>query len=342
MRRGFTLIELMVSIAITGIVTTAVVAAFAGVNALLARAERQSELRSKAKSLSDFFVTELQQVGGGAVRPHMAVFVEDSCAPRGDFPTCTSGAINTDRLMYARTLPGFDSCTLESASGGLGGTVTATIKKDASGKCDCLSAAWDAKTVYLTKEDQFIQRFVDGPPSGCTVKLKPGQTVHQNLTSGLSDVDTGVLTVVSMVTVFVDHATHKLRAHVNANQETPTSIVFNDNSTDHETATLANDVYDFQVVTGYDNGSDGILKRTGGPDDEWMGNAAADAMGSGGLAASTLTDLRAVRVNFVVGATGMASGNTVQIEGSQLLTIPKTLLHTATSNAMLRNTFLFQ
>jgi prepilin-type N-terminal cleavage/methylation domain-containing protein len=345
MRRGFTLLELMVSIAITGIVTTAVVAAFAGVNSLLARAERQSELRSTAKALGDFFVTELQQVGGGAVRPHLAVFVENACGARGDFPTCTQQvAVKTDRLMYARTLPGLESCTVDTLTISSGlfdtATITAKMKVTAPAPC-CLSPPngdWVNKTVYLSKEDQFTQRFVSAVDlSTCTATLLPGQTTH-NKAAGIADLLGGTVTRVAMVTVFVDPTSHALKAHVNTNQEAPNAIVFGTN----EIATLANDVYDFQVVSGYDDGSDGILKRTGGADDEWLGNAATDAMGAGGLSSSTSIDLRALRLSFVVGATGMSAGNTVQIEGSVPLTIPKTLLHTATSNAMLRNTFLFQ
>jgi prepilin-type N-terminal cleavage/methylation domain-containing protein len=354
--RGFTLLELMVSMALVSVILTAVVSAFGTMSSILSRTERQSELRSRAKALSDFFVSDLQLVGGGAVRPHMALHVENNVAnARGAYPSSTDGPRTSDRLSYVRVLPGLVDCALTTASADItssGGdfktaTITVKVPKPVAPDTGCiLSGTWVNKLVHLTKDDFYSQRYVSSftgdVTTGWTVTLKPGvypasSTGEATKTAAevLGTFAGGVLTRVAVVTVYLDVATHRLMAHINADDQNADSVAISPG----ESAVLAHDVYDFQALLGYDVDGDARLPRTGGTDDEWMFNAPSDAT-TGTLMDVSLSDLRAIRIGVVVGAKGLTVPAVV--EGGASINLPGITAHATTANAMLRNTFIFQ
>ena len=76
-RRAFSLIELAVASAMAGVISVAAIGAFAHLNRQLVRTQRYTSASDNAKSVVDLLVTDMQGVGGGAIRPWMAIRLED-------------------------------------------------------------------------------------------------------------------------------------------------------------------------------------------------------------------------------------------------------------------------
>ena len=101
-RRGYTLIELTVALAIGTVVGVAALSAFASFNQQRVRIERLTTGEDIAKIVVQYLVREAQRVGGSVLRPWQAVVVEqDPC--RSECNDSCSGlpSVAGDRVTFA-------------------------------------------------------------------------------------------------------------------------------------------------------------------------------------------------------------------------------------------------
>ncbi len=98
MRRGYTLIELAVSLAMAAVISTAALSAFAAFNRHRVRIERSTSADDIAKTVVQYLVRESQRIGGSALRPWQAIAVEqEPCATNARGIPCVAG----DRVTFA-------------------------------------------------------------------------------------------------------------------------------------------------------------------------------------------------------------------------------------------------
>lgn len=86
--RGFSLIEVAVAGAIASVVGLAAISTFAILARQMTRLQAEAGVNDEAKTIVDALVGELQGVGGGQVRPWMALRVDD-------------GGTGSDRVTWA-------------------------------------------------------------------------------------------------------------------------------------------------------------------------------------------------------------------------------------------------
>ena len=104
--RAFNLLEVAVASAIAGIIAAAAVSSFAVLNRQLVRLQAETGASDDAKTLIDFLVTDLQAVGGGNVRPWMALWVEDNTQATATRNAAFGQTTRTsDRITYALAVP---------------------------------------------------------------------------------------------------------------------------------------------------------------------------------------------------------------------------------------------
>ena len=113
--RAFNLLEVAIASAIAGIIAAAAISSFAVLNRQLVKLQAESGASDDAKTLIDFLVTDLQAVGGGNVRPWMALWVEDNTqsTPLRD-SAFNQSPRTSDRITYALTVPDTRTCQITS------------------------------------------------------------------------------------------------------------------------------------------------------------------------------------------------------------------------------------
>lgn len=91
-RRGFTILELLLAITLSAVVTTAAITATVSLQRSFAAARERLARVDDARLLLEALVDRVRLAGGGLVRPWQAVSV--SCTPDGrqTLPTCDAGA----------------------------------------------------------------------------------------------------------------------------------------------------------------------------------------------------------------------------------------------------------
>ena len=113
-RRGFTLMELAVALAATGVVALAATMLFSLYAQLIKRARIQSQLVSRGRGTLEYVLDESRRAGGDGVDATASVFIENGCGARGGFPDCHG----TDRLTVVQPLGGYGKCTVDAQLGG--------------------------------------------------------------------------------------------------------------------------------------------------------------------------------------------------------------------------------
>jgi prepilin-type N-terminal cleavage/methylation domain-containing protein len=319
--RGVTLIELMVATTIAGIVIAGAVSSVATIQRFVVEAGRSAELDGEAKLLVDYLVASSQGLGGGAIRPWVVVNVDDNW----------DAANMTDRVTIVEIDDSLGECTIESHPGH-----GAVFTFDAS-DC-CIDSTWDGREVIATSPNgNFFMTLTVGTatstPGNCQGNFPPGLT---NLTGfdRLPGTDTdmvgGAIVLGKVSRFFLDSTRHVL-------------VMEKDTDGDGvmEQIDLADSVYDFQAALGYDPDRNGIIVEDGTTADEWLFNAPADALGSGGLVTATGADLRMINYGVAMGVKTTLTANTVQILNGSPKTAPGIFLRGTHGAAMFRNLALF-
>jgi Tfp pilus assembly protein PilE len=302
--RGFSLLEVMVSIGVMMLLAEAVAVAYVNMMGQSKRSKVHSTLDDQLKYLGNYFTYRLQGVGGGAVRPWAAVWVEDNCGARSVFPGC----VGSDRITTATSDPVLSECAIVGTAG------PSTLQIDASAGC-CLTAAFGSRQAVLSNGDFFSQQYLTNVQTGpCTVDVAPGVAIGgiNSPPGAFNGWIGGRLTVVDVGTIYLDMATNELREFKDLN--------FNGVIDPGEESVLANQVYDLQFALGYDaNPRDGRITNNGDDTDEWLynSNGVNEGFGIGGLTGAVPSDLRMIEVGLLMGdqQPGLGTGPIAVLNG---------------------------
>lgn len=308
--RAFTLIELMVALAIAGVVFAAATSSVVVVMKTLKRTEKQIQIDIETKILAEYLSSKLRVIGGGALRPWHGIDLEENW--NGD---------GSDRLTVLELASENDSeCVITQHNNG------AAIKFDQN-DC-CLDSNWSGQQLLVASKgaEKWLSVFSTGvnvsPGASCQIidsggnglgKSKPTHTAGEtpNFTGG-------TLVAVRVKRYWLDNASHQLKMDVSS-----------DNANTFETQILADNVHDLQFALGYDiSPVDGKITNTVSIHDEWLGNATGDGLGTAGLLNAKEHELRMLQVGVIIG------GNISGLSGrAQVLNGPERVLE----NGILRS-----
>jgi len=259
--RAFSLLEMMVAMALAGIIAASAIGAGTAINRVMVDSRRRVVVWDEAKRVEEALLSRVQEAGGDPLAAFQSVIVEDSCvadASRG-LPDC----FGADRITIISARADVPSCDVE-ASG-------ATLRVDAADPC-CITPDFTGPAI-LVLPNEVVTRSLHNPnvPS-CHVTAPPGQgnPVPKTLTNGTK----GTLALVTMETIFPRRkgATNEYELLVWRDAGSP-----GNNKVDvGELQLFADRIYDFQIALGFDsNPEDNDVVDTNSSTDEWLGNAEA-------------------------------------------------------------------
>ncbi len=321
MRRAFSMIELSISMAIAGLVTTAAVSAFAGLNRQLTTIGASTRAADESKTLVAHSMVRLQEVGGGSLRPWDSVVVQPPpAAAQGPAPATTT----TSRVWYGLSVGGAVDCPIHAI------TDTEVVTTEVCCLSNMLAMV---KNGHVCPEGLVAQAILaDGDTRhqrGITLATvnEATHTCRLQTIDGFmsfadrgeqADLVGGVLTPVLLQVLAVDESTHELVEHRDRNSDGVMA--------DDERLLLADGVYAFRARLGWDEDDNGVE-----PDEWTTGAEAADR-----------TRLRQIELGVVVGASlhDVRLGNTVSFGGVDYH-VPGQRLEATVSKALFRNLFLF-
>jgi prepilin-type N-terminal cleavage/methylation domain-containing protein len=295
MRRGYSLIEFAVALAVAGTLATAALGAFSLLNRSVFSMRARSIAETKLQRTLSSLVSDAQEVGGGAIRPWHAVFVRPG-DPASD---------DADTLLLLTVPPGAGVCELAFKAGPFGHARTS----GGSASC-CLTTLFPSgQPTGLA----VVAREVDGEPAVVgrigAAECKVGITAlfddenGGSLSSSNSEDDArwagATLSPATGKLVFLDRQTKRLHAWVLTSTADGACAVPAVLASDTHAArlgglrteglciderVLAEDVEDLQVALGYDGNADGQLVETATgstvagvtEEEEWLGNAASE------------------------------------------------------------------
>lgn len=315
---GFSLVELMVGLAIAGVVLSAAVTSVLAVLQTLKRTERQIELDMEAKQVAEFLVMNLQGIGGGSLRPWHGLLLERDWSGEG-----------SDRLTVLEVDPDLDECVV------LARAATGAVIDVGGGASCCLDASWEHRHLLAVDATgaEWASLYATGMSlAACNLVFPPGNNgLGQSKALLGGTFSGGAIIPVVVKRYWLDHTHHRLMV----DEALPGSNSFH-------SSVLSDRVYDLQFALGYDaSPADGDVVDTRSAADEWLGNHASDAMTAGALVPATDADLRMIAVGVVVGAPlrGVSIG-TSALDGP-FRQQPHTLLRSVEGKAYLRNSGLF-
>ncbi len=328
--RAFSLVELMVAVAIAGAVSAAAIMSVVAVSSVLGRTRDVAVIDDNAKQLTEFFVASVQGAGGKGIRPWAGLQVVDRNNP-------TTGS---DTLIIVRADPVVPECAIVGRPGA--GAVM-ELAKDETGTICCNTAAHANRKLMIVTPDGNewgVAVSNNSNTSSCHVNFPPGgggvdvDATMSKLPSNQDNFVGGLLVVATSERWFRTTANELIRER----DDNDDGVISAD-----ERIVAAEDVFDFQVAEGYDVDGDGIIFDDGGPDDEWFGNNAGDTKASGVLQDVPVDRLRMLQIGVIV---GVPDGSSVAAPAVSLLdgparSAPGTLLRAANGRAYLRNLLTF-
>jgi len=327
------------------IVVTAATTAFIGITKHTTGLSRDIHLDDEAKMLMEVLLPEIQAAGGANVRPWMAVFNDNNAGINGSDVLWVSVLDTTFRECQIT-----DMTTLPIEIEG-----TDTDNDSIPDACCLVPGNYPSHRVVITN-----------PSNDSWFTVQPGAPVIAGPASGQCMLNAGALTpmaglsnpALNLITDFpILSATppgpygtigvvRTFRLFMNADNQLVRQEVITGGGGDLARV-LSDEVYDFQVAFGYDAPpADGNIVDNGSTGDEWRYNSAgADDLGSGGLTAAGLTDLRMAKIAVVHGAAD-PDGTSAQVfdgpvvNGAALTDKRKLLV--SKGSVSFRNLFLFQ
>jgi prepilin-type N-terminal cleavage/methylation domain-containing protein len=372
-RRGFSLLELSVSLAIAGIVVAAAASTGVVVTRILKLDGKKSTADQDSRRLVDFVLGNLQSVGGGQVRPWMAMWHEQGgavagggCPARNGLPPCGT----SDRITLVDVDPARAGCTIVSvASDGL----SVQFSRPGGGSNPCCYA-WNGTPTDPSLPDQYDGQplmFVSGRSnwalrvatselnaSSCQYGLAPAAVSHFSNWTPVTGAPAGSFPVPAsdFVTVFgtgsentatpVRPRTLYVQPETDATSTRLPRLVewfdANGNATMdptlNEVRLVFPGVMNFQLALGYDSNPDnGRVLDTRSTTDEFFGNVTSDS--ATGL---ITTGLRMAEVGVITGTRAVEPGaRTLQVLDGPTVNNPSLILRRAVGKALLRNVAVF-
>ena len=337
MRRGFTLLELMVASAMALIVVTAATSSVLLIIRTLNRSGESSAIVSEVQLLSEFLVAQSQGIGGGAVRPWMVTVLKNNVGAGGSdvfaFGDLPATVPSSSTLMQNL---GNGAFSLFVPTGGRGRQLSgrcglADLRKDTDN--DGLpepiedTAAGYAVSELVGREVilvspsgetwrsvKLISAGLDASPSGCFVRFE-GSDAGLNPTGFFKDADqfarspSGEEDLEQWVGGHVAFVRAREWRFEPGTPGVPGRLMerLQEQGAAEERG-LFEGVLDLQVAIGYDHDPfDGVLRETvDGRDDEWVNQTIGDSLRvaniPGGLATVEIGPelLRMIEVGVVV------------------------------------------
>jgi prepilin-type N-terminal cleavage/methylation domain-containing protein len=253
MRRGFTLVEAMVTMAIAGIVTTAA----AGAMAMIMRSVQNTRIgvtvTSNLVNTVQFLSKDIENAGGQGLPTQAGIMVEnDTCPARDGMPACNG----TDRVTIATAMPELPVCATRAGS-----RPNALSFQYVQGGC-CFPSNIGGNAVtgvaMLTGPNQIFRPVQVTGIANAVCEFTVADAVPNSLYLNspiVSDhasfagddftpfVD-GTATLVLLRTYYLDTATHELRVRHGVGASAQTALV-------------ADQIFDLQVALGVDVDDDG-------------------------------------------------------------------------------------
>ncbi len=333
--RGFTLIEMMIALAISAVTIAVASSVAVSIGRTVAKTTKGVEADSEAKMLTEYLGSQMHGVGGATLRPWGSVRVINGPAGTPDELIITE--LDDDINL--------DCGIAEHPGTSIAGNVkmTTTIDEDDSSSspaetCCFEGLALTGREVVITDEDgvNWEQATIAGATEGnCRINFSASTANPTNRSFGAAstiDFDNGSILLVNTRRFWLD-----------GNEELKVDETLSDGVTTE--VLLSNRVRDFQASLGYDvNPRDGRVGSSNDTNDEWLFNAPGDAMGSGGLAGALTQDLRRVAVGVVVYVPVQEGGVTsdAQILDGQTHSSTTEFFRGAVSYLTFRNSFIFQ
>lgn len=319
-RRGFSLMEILVALAIGGIVTAVATGVTVQFNKTMTRLNKQSEVGVEARLLLDRLSARVQQVGGGAVRPWDAIELEDGAAG-----SCSSAALGmpacngADRLRFLELYSDASECVALGGSG-------STVNFNPAACCLTMTEHNARNMVYVPSagggwKSSFCTATVTSGTCRCNMAAGGGFD-STNVSSFSASYAGGVVAVARTSALYLDRAAGLLYALESPDGATTSGAP-------RVARELADRVVDLQFQLGFDE------SPVDGHVDTWRHN----------IPAGSRSQLRVVRIGVIVsGPTpGTAGGDTISVLDGPARTVPAGQTYRAAqTDVQLRNVLIFQ
>lgn len=319
--RGFTLIDLLVGLALAGITVAAAATVSVSIHQQMTRSQKQSRVDADAKQLSEYIVRHVRVLGGGAVRPHMAV--SNRCETGGaTLPSC--GGAHPSPLRLLSLHPNAPQCPIVSFDAS-----TQTVSFSSSGSCcfDSWSSTSEVETSYPVVQlpqnagGGWRYRLCQPSSSTCACVLQPTAEGRLDLPpqTGVSAPAWvgGVVALGKPIHWRLDGETHQLVEESD-----------DDGDGELDVTVLSPYIYGLGIAFGYDDDpSDGVV-------DLWQPN----------LDLAKSPRLRMIKFGLAVGtpAVGVPSTSVALFDGTLSSAPAGILLRSVFGATALRNVYVFQ
>lgn len=166
--RGFTLMELAISIACMGITALAATMLFSLYIGGMKKAKLETHLRARAETTLEYLVNEVRRAGGMGAPPPASVFVENDCGAARGFPDCD----RTDRITVVQPLVGYGKCKIVSDAGGIVTVNTVRASRLSPPQC-CLQPSFVTRQVAIVSTSNVVTPAVLTRVGGCAFRYVP-------------------------------------------------------------------------------------------------------------------------------------------------------------------------
>lgn len=296
-QRGFSLLEMMVAMAMAGVLAASAIGAGMAIHNVLADTRHRVVVWDEAKRLEEALLSRVQEAGGDPMAAYQSVIVEDNCVADAArlLPTC-AGA---DRLTILSARAGTKTCEVNPVGATLKDTTTSPAP------C-CIDATFVGPAVLLAFDGDVVSLDLHSPnTSSCQVTAPMGQG-----NPSPKALKPGVLAMLGNVeTIFPrskgSNGEYELMVW------TDVGSPGNGQVDATELQLFADRVYDFQIALGYDSSpEDGDVVDANSSTDEWVGNAEAVTGLPTGVSAS---QLRMIDIAVAIGVPSSRVNTSAQL-----------------------------
>ena len=264
---GFTVLELTIALGLASVLALSVLSQNLEVVRQQMYYVSRSNLAQDTLLVADYFSSQLQAAGGGAVLPYMAIWVENSCGPRGPLPGCGG----SDRVTISTSVNNAANPLLQCP-------ITAQpapnqIQGGAPGSC-CFTPAFAPAQLFITAPGgaSYSQVFAATlNPATCIITYIAGQASGHDALPNPLNWTGATVTPVSVATYYLDPVQHQIFRYSDS-----TGLGLLNATTNQEL--LAN-IFDLQAELGYDLDGTNNLVDLGSPADSWLYNFPGESWG---------------------------------------------------------------